>query len=93
MTLEDKVHAFRLHVLRRAEELGNGSAACREAGISRTVFYRWRRRFVQYGADGLHPRRTALRPGRPSRLDPIQERRINCVMCYAAKAVPALTWC
>ena len=76
MTLEDKVHAFRLNVLRRAEELGNVSAACREAGISRTLFYRWRRRFAQYGADGLHPRRTAARPGRPSRLDPVQERRI-----------------
>jgi|GEM_PF-5075861 len=28
MTLEDKVHAFRLHVLRHAQELGNVSAAC-----------------------------------------------------------------
>ena len=39
MTLEDKVHAFRLRVLQRAQELGNVSAACREAGISRTLFY------------------------------------------------------
>jgi hypothetical protein len=31
MTLEDKVHAFRLRLFRRAEELGNVSAACREA--------------------------------------------------------------
>jgi len=76
MTLEDKVHAFRLHVMQRAEELGNVSAACREAGISRTLFYRWKRRFVQYGVDGLHPRRTAARPGRPPRLDPIKQRRI-----------------
>ena len=30
MTLEDKVHATRLLALRRAEELGNVSAACRE---------------------------------------------------------------
>jgi len=37
MTLEDKVHAFRLHVLQRAQELGDVSAACREAGISRTL--------------------------------------------------------
>ncbi|MCX6100546.1 MAG: helix-turn-helix domain-containing protein [Candidatus Bipolaricaulota bacterium] len=54
MTLEDKVHAFRLHILRRAEELGNVSAACREAGISRTMFYRWKQRFALYGSDGLH---------------------------------------
>lgn len=33
MTLEDKVHGLRLHALRRAEELGNVSAACRELDI------------------------------------------------------------
>ena len=76
MTLEDKVHALRLHVLRRAEELGNVSAACREAGISRTVFYRWRKRFVLYGPDGLHPRHTEARRGRPPQLAPTEERQI-----------------
>ncbi len=35
MTLEDKVHGFRLHLFRRAQELGNVSAACRELGVSR----------------------------------------------------------
>jgi len=29
MILDDKVHGFRLHALRRAKELGNVSAACR----------------------------------------------------------------
>ena len=76
MTLEDKVHALRLHVLRRAAELGNVSAACREAGISRTMFYRWKERFTLYGSDGLHPRRTAKRPGRPSPLESVTERQI-----------------
>jgi len=76
MTLEDKVHAFRLHVLQRAEELGNVSAACREAGISRTLFYRWKKRFTLYGADGLHPRRIAARPGRRPQLDSTKERKI-----------------
>lgn len=55
MTLEDKVHGFRLYALRRAEEPGNVSAACRELDISRTTFYRWKKRLVAYGADGLHP--------------------------------------
>ena len=83
MTLEDKVHAFRLRVLQRAEELHNVSAACREAGISRTLFYRWKKRFTLYGADGLHPRRTAARPGRPVQLDTTKQRRILAM---------ALTW-
>jgi len=76
MTLEDKVHAFRLHVLQRAEELGNVSSTCRETGISRTLFYLWRKRFTLYGADGLHPRRTASRPGRAVQLDTTRERKI-----------------
>ena len=76
MTLEDKVHAFRLHVLRRAEELGNISAACREAGISRTLFYRWRKRFTRYGAVGLYPRQTGERRGRPPQLGMVKERQV-----------------
>ena len=51
MTLEDKVQASRLHALRRAEQLGNVSEACRELGISRTLFYRWKMRLEQYGVD------------------------------------------
>ncbi len=76
MTLEDKVHGFRLHALRRAEELGNVSAACRELAISRTVFYRWKKRLWAHGADGLHPKRTSSRPGRPPLLGPVEERAI-----------------
>jgi transposase-like protein len=76
MTLEDKVHAFRLHVVRRAKELGNVSAACREAGISRTVFYRWKQQFVLYGSDGLRPRQTGARPGPPPQLAPTEEKQI-----------------
>ena len=67
MTLEDKVHAL-LHVLHRAEELGNVSVACREAGISRTLFCRWKKRFTRYGAVGLHSRQTGQRRGRPPQL-------------------------
>jgi len=83
MTLEDTVQRTRLRVLQRAEELHNVSAACREAGISRTLYYRWKRRFTLYGADGLHPRRTAARPGRPVQLDTTKQRRILAM---------ALTW-
>ena len=76
MTLEDKVHATRLLALRRAEELGNVSAACRELGISRCLFYRWRNRYREYGRDGLHPKRYAGRRGRPHGLSVQDERAI-----------------
>ena len=76
MTLEDRVLHFRLRVLQRAQELGNVSAACRELGVSCTSFYRWKRRLVVYGVDGLRPRRKAARPGWPSSLSPVQQRAI-----------------
>jgi transposase len=65
MTLEDKVQALRLHAFRRAEEFGNVSAACRELGLSRSLFYRGKQRFERYRPDGLHPARRKARPGRP----------------------------
>ncbi len=63
MALEDKVHAFRLHLFRRARELGNVSATCRELGFSRSFYYQLRERFQRYKAAGLHPTRRRGRPG------------------------------
>src|SRR5215467_7644952 len=86
MTLDEKVHGLRLHVIRRAQELGNVSRACREAGISRALFYRWHHRLERYGIDGVHPRRYRARPGRPVELAPETERLVLSV------AVSAATW-
>ncbi|WP_410595604.1 helix-turn-helix domain-containing protein [Amycolatopsis sp. lyj-23] len=50
----------RLTVLRHAEEIsGNVAATCRYYGISRTVFYRWKRRYEDEGIDGLKDRSSA----------------------------------
>lgn len=76
MTLEDKVHGFRLLLFRRAHELGNVSAACRELGVSRSLYYQLRTRHVRYGPDGLHPTRRRGRPGRPAQLDATTERQV-----------------
>ena len=76
MTLDESILGMRLRVMRRAHELGNVSAACAEAGISRTLFYRWRERFERYGPDGLHPRRRQARPGRPPQIAPHIERLV-----------------
>ena len=56
MTLEDSVVAHRLRVMKGAQQLGNITETCRLYGVSRTLFYRWRRRFITYGQDGLRPR-------------------------------------
>jgi transposase InsO family protein len=76
MTLDDSVHAFRLRLMARAQALGNVSQACREFGVSRSLFYRWRKRYLAYGRDGLHPRRYGARPGRPSTLSVQAQRAI-----------------
>lgn len=65
-TREDGVHALRLHAICRATELGDVSAADREAKILRTAFYRRRKRSVPHGCDGLRPREAEERRGRLS---------------------------
>jgi hypothetical protein len=79
VSIEDKVHGLRLHALRRAEQLGNVSAACRELGVLRTLFYRWKRwkrRLRIYGTVSLYPKTTSARPGRPPKLGLVTERVI-----------------
>ncbi len=62
MTLESKVVALRRHVIQRVAAGIPVTRACQDAGISRTLFYRWKRRYLLYGDAGLHPR-----PERPRR--------------------------
>jgi transposase InsO family protein len=76
MTLADSIHSQRLRVLREAERLGNVSEACRRHGMSRTLFYRLRQRFEQYGTDGVHPKRVQAAVGRPSPIPVQTERRV-----------------
>lgn len=86
MTLDESIQGMRLRVIQRAQALGNVSTVCREAGISRALFYRWHKRLERYGPDGLHPRRRQARRGRPGQLAPDTERLILSV------AISAGTW-
>jgi transposase InsO family protein len=86
MTLDDSVHGMRLRAIQRAQALGNVTAVCRELGISRTLFYRWRRRFDRYGVDGVHPRRQRARRGRPLQVSAEVERLVLSV------AISTGTW-
>jgi transposase InsO family protein len=86
MTLEASIQGLRLRVMQRAQQTGNVSQVCREFGISRALFYRWRQRFERDGPEGLHPRRPQGRPGRPVQVAPATERLIRSV------AISAGTW-
>ena len=85
MTLDD-VHGMGLRVMPRAQAIGNVSAVCRELGISRTLFYRWRKRFERDGVDGVHPRRPGARRGRPVQVPAEIERLVLSV------AISTATW-
>ncbi len=67
---------MRLRVIHRATALGSVTGACQEAGTSRTVFYRWRKRFEQHGADGRHPCRIQAVRRRPSEVRSHLERLV-----------------
>lgn len=85
MTLDESIQGMRLQVIRRAAEVGV-TAACEEAAISRTLFYRWQNKLTLYGVDGLHPRRRRGRPGPRPDLAPHAERQI------LALAIAQATW-
>ena len=55
---QQDVIQHRERVIKRAEELGNVKAACADAGISRTQFYEWKRRYEAQGRVGLLDRRS-----------------------------------
>jgi len=76
MTLDESVSQTRLRVIVRAQQIGNVSKACRDFGISRSLFYRWRKRYLAYGPDGLRPGHAGGRRGRPPTLSVQAERAI-----------------
>lgn len=43
----------RLSVLELSQELGSVSKVCKQAGMDRTSFYEWKRRFQTHGLEGL----------------------------------------
>lgn len=76
MTLSDSVVQRRLHAITRATEEGNVSRVCREVGMSRTLFYRLRKRYILYGPDGLRPKRRSPHRGRPPEVAHHVERQV-----------------
>src|SRR5437867_11823103 len=84
MTLDESVHGMRLRVIERAQVQGNVSALCRELGISRTVFYRWRQRLERYGVDRVHPPPHPPQARRPVATAPEVERLVHAITISAA---------
>ncbi|KAB2847472.1 MAG: transposase [Hyphomicrobiaceae bacterium] len=75
MTHDDVLFGYRLRLFTLAEELGNISEACRQMGVSRSVYYDWRPKLERYGLDGLRVRERR-RPRMPNQIGPHLEFRI-----------------
>ena len=59
MTQEEIIMRHRLNLLLRAKSIKNISAACRQYGVSRTIYYKYLKRYLTYGLIGLKDRQKA----------------------------------
>ena len=75
MTEHDVLVGFRLRLLRLADELGKVSEACRQMGVDRSTYYRWKRRVDRWGLEALRVRERR-RPRMPNEIGPHLEQRI-----------------
>jgi hypothetical protein len=58
MNHDDLIYRNRVALFAHAERVGV-SQACRDFGIHRSTYYRWRPRVKQWGVDALRPRERA----------------------------------
>ena len=75
MTEHDVLVGFRLRLFTLAEELGNVSAACRQMGVDRSTYYRWKHKVDRWGLEALRVRERR-RPRMPNEIGPHLEQRI-----------------
>src|SRR5690349_1404627 len=75
-----KVAHQRLSVLQLAQELGSVSKACRQAGMDRTSFYEWKRRFQTHGLAGLKDLPPLPKSHPATTPEPVQERIVELAL-------------
>lgn len=72
---ETKVALRKLQVLELANALGNVTEACKQHGISRTIFYTYKRRFEEDGLEGLKDLPPVVK-NHPFTTSPVHEARV-----------------
>ncbi|MBA7699954.1 IS481 family transposase ISRhsp3 [subsurface metagenome] len=53
MTKDEIILSHKVSLLKHSQSINNISRACREFRISRSTYYKWQKRYLAYGADGL----------------------------------------
>lgn len=59
MTKKEMLLNYRLSLLKRAKEINNISKACREIGMSRSIYYKYLKRYLAHGREGLYDKKRA----------------------------------
>src|SRR5918912_1926214 len=80
-----KLARQRLSVLQLAQELGSVSKACRQAGMDRTSFYEWKRRFQTHGLAGLKDLPPIPKSHPAATPEPVQERIVELALVYPTR--------
>jgi transposase InsO family protein len=63
-----------------AQELGSVSKACKQAGMDRTSFYEWKRRFQTHGLEGLKDLPPIHKTHPQTTPEPVQERIVELAL-------------
>lgn len=86
-----KVARQRLSVLQLAQELGSVSKACRQAGMDRTSFYEWKRRFQTHGLAGLKDLPPIPKSHPATTPEPVQERIVALALAHPTRGCDFLS--
>jgi transposase InsO family protein len=86
-----KVARQRLSVLELAQELGSVSKACRQAGMDRTSFYEWKRRFQTHGLAGLKDLPPIPKSHPATTPEPVQERIVALALQHPTRGCDFLS--
>jgi len=82
MTKDDRIASYKYSVLQHARKHNNITYSCREFNISRTVYYKWLKRFSKLGYLGLQDKEKA-KPHMPNQIKPDKEKIIlNYIIAY-----------
>jgi len=78
MTADERIARHRLSVLHHAQQYKNISNTCRLFGISRTVYYKWLKRFEIFGYEGL----LDITPAKPNMPNKVPPDKVQAILDY-----------
>jgi transposase InsO family protein len=81
----------KLSVLSYIKEIGNVQESCRDLGVPRSSFYRWRKAFAAHGKEGLVRRRPIAR-SHPRQIPPEYVEKILHLRCQYHLGPQRIAW-